>query len=77
MVFISQKLSDEEKQMVKGQLKNCQKTEGATDDQVDNFLSGKDLNTQQAKCMAICALEQFAVVREPEHTFSHISRGSQ
>lgn len=69
MVFILQKMSDEEKQMVKSQLIQCEKTEDVTEEQVDQFLAGKNLNTKEAKCLAACALEQFGIVRKPEHIF--------
>lgn len=58
-----QQLSDDEKKMVKGQLKKCQEKVGATDEQIDNLLDGKDTNSDIAKCLAACALEQYTIVR--------------
>lgn len=56
--------------MVKGQLEKCQKKVGATDEQIDNLLDGKDTNSDIAKCLAACALEQYTIVRI--HVFAMI-----
>lgn len=54
--------------MMKPMLEDCKKKEGATDQDVDNFLADGSLTTRPQKCVASCILTQFSMVSI--HSFS-------
>lgn len=57
-------MSEAEMKMVKGQLESCKKSEGATEEQLENLLSAKDVESRTSKCLIACAMEKFTLVRK-------------
>lgn len=66
-----QQLGEEEKKMIRTQLSTCQKKEGVSEAEMNEFFTGKNLQSDKAKCLTACALEQFTIVcikrRNPEN----------
>lgn len=58
----SQTIAETEKNIMKEQLAKCLKAEGVSDGQLDGYFAGRDLQNDNAKCLASCAMEQFTVV---------------
>lgn len=59
-------MSEDEKKAAKGFIADCQKKTGATDEEVDKILDNNSMDSQKAKCLGSCMMEQFGMVRTDE-----------